>query len=686
MSIGEGSVTGPKIYRETTAPPPSRWGSFIGSAGGAIQGASQQETTAASLEKRAAPDNLTDSLHQTKNKERRLLFDVLNGKLKKINDTSTTRSIGLQTKNPIKNHQTFLNKIIHHVLNEMAKEGKELSKTDIDSIAENLKIDSEFLNKNFNKSNFKDLLAKKIHAAGIKEAKAKKIASSVIAEYRRANRHPDKSMKELEKITGELEQLLENKPADKDLEKWNFKVIQKLRKAFKSDAYQALKEDEDNPIIRKLHDLNLAMYTETPLLQAYLEKGALGDKISEMGKEKPLWDRISSVRTSLHKDHKLFKSHGSLKYIWRHTKQFFGAFVSQKVGSALADYDPHGKLGNNAGALYEEKVHVGQTDGRLLDVRTPSPTIGKEVSPEFRAALQAIENQRVRVMAGGESLGRPNVWVYTNYQDMTNKMNGEHDRSMAIMRLNDEFPLSFKGMTLSKDSEFYKDGLGHEKDMWDNVNREGFEISQNDDDYDADYHDAIDNFVKGLVTNLKDKAHFTLENRTKQKGGRLYFPDEVKFKGYINEVEQLTRELLHKMTENKENLTETETWAIKMAAKEFAYAALQRMYQADILADLAKQGLKPDAITTSACKEDIDRGFSDHVKRMAIYTDASDDQLAGMINMPALMARYRVILADRQEPSLAFLEHALEHAKVLLSSIRGLETQEGHLVGVTSST
>ena len=77
--------------------------------------------------------------------------------------------------------------------------------------------------------------------------------------------------------------------------------------------------------------------------------------------------------------------------------------------------------------------------------------------------------------------------------------------------------------------------------------------------------------------------------------------------------------------------------------------------------ELAKQSEKlidePKVVTTGACKEDIDRGFTDHVKKMWLSGKLSVKKLAKIISMPALMARFRVILDDRIQPLVGLLDN-----------------------------
>lgn len=432
---------------------------------------------------------------------------------------------------------------------------------------------------------------------------------------------------------GQIDKIIQSNPEDK--RSANAEILNHLREAFKSPAYEALKTNEENNTVRFLHDVNLALYTDVDLLDAY---DSLGQELVKGHENESLHEQLSSVRKEAVEKKGLFSSHSSISYVRKHFKQFFGAFQSQKIGFAFGDYDPRGNLENNAGKLYTEHLLVGGKKGEAIDVRTPSPTIGAEVSPEFRAAIQAIDNQRRSESKGEKGFDRPNAWVYTNYQEMTNKGNGEHQRSLAIMKLNDEFPDAFIGLTLSKDSAYFLEGLGHGKEMWDDV--QGQTFSKNE----------IPNFIESLKSVLNKEAHFTLEGRTENKGDGLYFPE--KNTHMIDKVAEQTKKYLESITPDGIS-SGKDAWQIKAAGKEFAYAAIQKYVQGEALSKLAEKGMTPKIITTSACKEDIDRGFSDHVKRMFLLEKADDKTLGKMINLPALMARFRVVLEDRIQPLIA---------------------------------
>ncbi|CCB90618.1 putative uncharacterized protein [Waddlia chondrophila 2032/99] len=631
------------------------------------------------------PEPLKQEVYQAKIREKKLVFQAMQDKSKKVGTKSLNNQVEITSKN-LKS-MAILRGMIHQ---KMARENVDQSV--IGNINEALKNESSF------KGGAKKL-ATLLSDNGLDEEAAKKIAKEVIAEIAPSNGKPEKHARELAKHTDKIARLLSKEnPTEKELKSINKELIFTLRKAFECPAYQALKECEDNPAIHYLHEINLAMYTEVHLASVYSE-GKLAEEIVKdekgndrfsVGEEQRMGDALHDIRNEAVKKRKLFSSHSCLAYVRKHFKQFFGAFTSQKFGSIFGKYDPHGDLENNAGALYREELSVNGETATALDVRTPSPTIGDKVSPEFRAALQAIENQRVFELKEkgdrGTQLevgGRPTCWIYTNYQEMTNTSNGEAGRSKAIMQLNKEFPLSFRGLTLSKDSRYFKDGIGHGgSKMWDKVESEGKPLGKED----------VEGFVEELKEKLSDDSHFTLEKRTQSKhhGHGIYYPAEKEeMEEVLSAIAKEAGELLKEIIPEGEVLEGKEAWFAKAAAKEFAYAAIQRHFMSKELAALQEQGVSMNVITTSACKEDIDRGFSDHIKRMWMLRAGKKKLLAKITNMPALMARYRVILEDRMQPlvgvmNLVSREKAKEHLNNL-SELNGVASEKAKVLGVEES-
>jgi hypothetical protein len=622
---------------------------------------------------------LQKEVYKTKTQERRLVFNAVRNKSKQVELPSKKDQIA-DTQKDLKSMAT-LRGVVHQ---KMVRE----------------KVDPEIMGKVNGalkeETSFKgnaSALVKLLKVNGLEEKTAKKIAKEIISEMAPSNWKPETHAKELAAHTDKIVQLLSKKdPTDKQLESINKEIIFTLRKAFQCPAYQALKECEDNPAIHYLHEVNLAMYTDVHLISAYTKgtlakeivKDASGnDRVFKEGHQ--MGDAVNDMRKSAVKDRGLFSSHSCLAYVKKHFKQFFGAFTSQKVGSVLGDYDPRGDLENNAGAMYKEKLSVKGKDASVLEIRTPSPTIGNKVTPEIRAALQAMENQRVfelkqkgqteqtvlskpEGVVGGAKLkvgGRPTCWFYTNLQEMTNEWNGEGDRSKAIMKLNQEFPLSFRGITLSKDSKYFKDGIGDGgSKMWEKVDTP---------DNKSLKREGVDEFVQELTEALSHDSHFTLQNRTESKnhGHGLYFPTEKQeMAPVLKAIAEESGELLKELIPEGGSLSGKDAWYAKAAVKEFAYDAIQRYFINKELVAREAEELPMNVVSSSDCKEHVDRGQAETVKKMWMHSAGDEKLLATIINMPALMGRYRVILEDRIQPLVGVMnlvgrQQAKEHRDAL---------------------
>lgn len=561
----------------------------------------------------------------------------------------------------LRSQRTVKQKILQHVAKSFAKQGQSLP----EQVRKELLQDKTEIKLNHPDST--DKLTAILKQFGIADNMAAKIAFDVLQESNAPFKNLHIETKDLLVTTQKLEKLISNPIPEEFLTGANFEVKELLRQAFGNKAYMALKECEDNPTIRFLHEINLAMYTETPLLSAYLSEESttpgLGDQLYlnalQGGHSEQTPGTFIEKMRSRAIEKGLFASHNSLNYIFQHVFQFWGAFTSTRIGSYFSNYDPAGKFGNNVGALSIEEFRVAGKQGKAIDVRTPSPTIGNRVAPEYRAALQAIENQKIAEMYlkpnrdGVKGYGRPSCWMYTNYQEITNANNGENQRSVAIMQLNEESPIAFRGITLSKDSPYFLDGLGHGSAMWKEIDKNTTPFSAND----------IDSFIADMTHTFSNDSHFTLQARTEEvnKGAGLYFhtrnEDEKKaILKIIKSTAQVTGAFLRTAMRDK-TFMGREAWKIKVAAKEFAYAGIQGKLRNEELASQASLNVDtPTVVTTSACKEDIDRGFTDHIKRMWLASDVEIDVLARIISLPALMARFRLILKDRIQPLVALMD------------------------------
>lgn len=129
----------------------------------------------------------------------------------------------------------------------------------------------------------------------------------------------------------------------------------------------------------------------------------------------------------------------TLRYFLCHPKEVLQAMLSTRFGTYVPflQYDPKLHLRNLPGYVCDFSREV-----RLI--YTPTPTARHQILPEFHGALQAMMNGSHHYQS----------WIYVNLQDLT--CQDEVRRSQNIMRLNDQYPGTFFGITLTQDSGIYQ--------------------------------------------------------------------------------------------------------------------------------------------------------------------------------------------------------------------------------------
>lgn len=633
------------------------------------------------------PENLDPHVERTKQEERRLVLETMRG------SAVLGDSWAIARRDPTKNQvrAAFKRKFVQHVVGVLTAEGKTPDQIRI--------IVRRIQNDNFTVHSNRLRLVGRLRAgttgdrpgAGLNVPDhgdlAERIADSFLAKYEKGvslirggghekSSYTAKDARKLNEAARDLNALLRGEHREEDLRVLNLQMINLLRTAFTNPAYEALKEDESLPIIKFLHDVNLAMYMNVHLFQAYVGgpgEEKLGDLLGgEARDEERLGDRIERRRHEAIGEQNLF-SGGEASYNFRFWRQAIEAFKSQAVGQVFgAYYDPHSS--NAVGALFTEPLEVEQRGespdfhmGTAYDVRTPSPTVGNKIAPEFRAALQAIQNNRVTLILekpgyniGTTGQARPSAWVYTNYQDVTGSGNGEGKRSKVIADLNDEF-FVFHCIALSKDSSPYKDGLGEKDPETDSVKSTAEFFLDVRSEIPANTQD----FIADLRGSFEQEIHNQREGRYRgtrpPEDAGLYFPESVDQKACFDRVMQQAEvvldDILLRYADKNGGARPTgkDAWQIKAAVREFVYTGIQQYVQGEVARDLADQGLAVNMITTSACKEDIDRGFGAHIARMFMKNLGDPELIAKVINMAAIMARGRVILDKRVQPIIAVL-------------------------------
>ena len=441
--------------------------------------------------------------------------------------------------------------------------------------------------------------------------------------------------KKLHDITKKLQAALQD-PSPKNPAKANKKALLLLRKALSTSAYSLLCHDESIPEIRFLHQLVMASFVDINPLDHFEN---LGDHISEHGQINT--DSISSkegfsqtLRTFREKgqQQRLMASDHTAAYVLSAWGQTIGAFRS--VG-APGKYDPRA-LENIGGRLFREDLAVG--DGRrtvpLTAIYSHSPTIGNKVSLETKAFLQAMENRCF--MTPEELKKEPDFaknthWTYTNLQNTLNRH--EAPRSRAIMALNQEFPFSFTGITITQDSPFFTDGIkGH-----------------------MQQERRAQQAIRGRAVPLNKAYALRMHEEIISENGGYSFPPDPNW-------EEVSLEIVRKA------LTMTESFSIKdpqtpedclhnskvkTAFRELVNLGLIRYWQMN---SLPEQG---QGLVSTCCKECIDRGGKMMSEFLWALGDNTPDTLKHVIysaHSRALLARKRLILPHRLEPFLHLSE------------------------------
>ena len=437
---------------------------------------------------------------------------------------------------------------------------------------------------------------------------------------------------------------LEN--SKKSCQKKNQTLLKALRKCITHPIYHFLKEDETHPAITLLHSLCLASLAEPHLLESFLPLAEqIGSCTSqEISENLTFCELLKASRHSAY-IHGLMKNDRNLQYALRHGKYLFGALLSMSFGrwfSWIKKYDPRGDLENNPGAFFEQTfVTASHTQCSARTVYTPSPTIGETVAPEMRAALQAMEN---RALQSNESLKKeylPYIFlVYTNLQNLQSPH--ERKRSLALMQLQRQYPLSCFVSTVSQDSPFYKDGVGgrNEKKIAQN-------IAKNTSALDNAYKEALvqeivndDNFVFSYEP-IHARSHYSFPIRTM--GEKMLY-----VKCFIDIVEEAYSLVATKHTDNN--------WYAKAAFRELVFLGIIAFQQALSIQRIQQTHSSFSVLFTNACKENIDRGGKTNAELFWALGNRTKDslkQVLAAIHSRALLTRARLIHPHRIEAMYA---------------------------------
>lgn len=462
--------------------------------------------------------------------------------------------------------------------------------------------------------------------------------------------------------------LLQNAKDDNAAEV-NKKFVQLLRAGLTSDAYQQHKLDVPKPLIVKfLQDLSLATYLGVKALGAYKEMGKA--ILSDMprakegeGKGKTASERFATTlaESHAHAARTMYTDHGvfdRIAYAKSHPDQAMGSMASEggssrvaagMLGGAKAEiYDSHGNLANNPSDQGRTTWSVGEGEVRVQNVYGGSPTIGDDnIYPELLAVLDAIRANNA-LPADKRDPNIPQKLIYTNFQNLC-KAGGEGPRSKTIMLLAQQYPDEFVGVTLPKDSDFY----GGKKGAWEGVE----DIA----DFGAKMQEHMlrdaDRGLDDRTTTNKGEGFFFAGGRERWEPALGAICDQAN--EYFGEIEQ--------GLQKRGELTPEAVKELRMAYQEYVYSMIQSYMEVNVGGGLVgPDNSSPYIMTIAACKENIDRGGMENLKKVYTrYIDSGagtgiEDKSAlmgGLFHARALSARDRVVLDYRTTPLLNFMKY-----------------------------
>ena len=419
-----------------------------------------------------------------------------------------------------------------------------------------------------------------------------------------------------------------------DSRQHNELILAAFRRLLESEGYQAMKFNASHPAIQFIHRFAASIWN-VKVMDHYQEFGEKALKrADELAKTEPQEKTLSEAITASIKSvsHDLFQVRSLpelLMYTATHPLQTLysivseGHWYSKVIAAIIGKYDPHGVLSNNPSLQGTTTLRMEKGRATINNVYGGSPTIGDEIAPEFLAVLQAAENNQFAEKKD-HIAEIPDKVFYTNFQNNLGH-HGEAIRSAAIMKLNELYPLSFLGITLTKDSDFY--------------------------------------LMKGgnIQWNGADQMKAEMLSELTRAGSGYYFPGKI----------EDWLPLLHGVLDNavavfkdKQAATNDEAFKLRGAFIEYVYASLQLCLEVKLAQELVEKGFwNPHVHSQRACKENIDRGGAANAAYLNLRLGLTDlvekdkqELVVGALHCRALGARRRMILPDRLPQVLAFIE------------------------------
>lgn len=473
----------------------------------------------------------------------------------------------------------------------------------------------------------------------------------------------------------------------------NQQFLMLLREALKSPYYKQHLQSTPIPLaIKVLQKCSLQIFIGVRAMDYYKD---LGKTIYEAVPKKGLQQKhsdaattpnqelvsildksISTVGSCMYTDRGLF---GKIGYAMTHPNQATASLASaggwkRKIAHFLKDdggiYDSHAIIANNPslqGTTIWKGLRKDNEEVHVDNVFCGSPTIGDfEIYPELLCVLDTIAaNNKLPPKKRNQKI--PSRLIYTNFQNLGSH-EGEGIRSVTLMKLAEDYPGAFVGITLPKDSAFYK-GEGNAWKKEADIN--GWtELG------------SIEDFGNKMLQHMLDDSHRSLANRLHgqdNEGQGFYFPPKSTLKGEnIHTIEwgNILPTITIKATElfqAKENglkkknkkgeLRKDEKRELRMAYQEFVYSMIQDYFETEV----AKTSETSRLITITACKEHADRAAMESLKKLFLrwvkqdFNDVSkEDTFALMcsgMHARALMTRDRQVIPERTLALLAFMKY-----------------------------
>ena len=490
----------------------------------------------------------------------------------------------------------------------------------------------------------------------------------------------------------------------KDGEAKNHQIVDLLRKLQACEAYQVMKTDSLDPAIAFIHSIVVSLFSEPRVMDSIQKLGEGFLKASQVDSTRSMEgvDLSVQLKTTQQKAAKhLYEndsSLGSLVYGCTHVDQTLTALAGEgtNVASFIAGRAYDTRLGvnvaNNASA--QSDLLTAHSSGVQSTIRTiygGSPTNGPYIQAEFLLLLQAIENNQFNQ---SPSKKLPHALTYTNLQSLGK--HGEAVRSQSIMQLNEDFPLSFKGMTLPKDTEFYasskSDTFFFSKDKtqrWVNTETFGkefkdsllegaFGLEKRDVRSQGAYFPGTQEewipVIEAAVTHanthfnsvdsgpvvdrlIREVSFKELESFLGDKHVAETIHSHLNSGLVLDTCQQQSLELVREAIKNR---------VLRCAYQEYVYTLLEMFFEQKCAQTLSNTGVhSPFILSMRACKENIDRGGSENAK--FIYLELGNEYpksvrnelITGALHGRALSVRNRVVL-----------KHRITHFLHLISMVR----------------